>query len=320
MSFRNVLTKITKAKEDAEEAAQTLRQAVDTGREQISVKKREMAYLREAPPPPEERIATHARLVDEKAHEWELAYWPGYLSQLDGSLTPEDLAGRVSSAPRPPRLPSNPGFDPDGARCFFQGDAMKADFRRALLARPYEAAPATGERPALLERLRGELVELETADEALVDELHAHGISFPHRDEVLTRREDERRAREREAERLKNEQWLAGQKGLGRLGTREVHHANFKPSRPAPTGREQAMHVDRVRPSGAGISPRVSLPGQRARVVVRSGQGAGRRRGGGDSEPDAREDQPPGTGWPCHVARRARRVTRDSANWWRARS
>jgi hypothetical protein len=88
------------------------------------------------------------------------------------------------------------------------------------------------ERPAQLERLRAELVELEGAEEKLVDELIANGIVVDHRPEVLARREDERRAREREAERLKNEQWLEEQKRLGRLGTREVHTATFKPGHP----------------------------------------------------------------------------------------
>jgi hypothetical protein len=109
---------------------------------------------------------------------------------------------------------------------------VKAEFRQALLARPDEAGPASGARPELLERLRAELVELEAAEEKLVDELNANGIVVAHRPEVVARREDERRAREREAERLKNEQWLEEQKRNGRLGTRGVHHATFKPGSP----------------------------------------------------------------------------------------
>jgi hypothetical protein len=115
---------------------------------------------------------------------------------------------------------------------------MKADFRRALLARPYKAGPASGERPALLERLRAELGEVEAAEERLVDELLAHGIVVAHRDEVVKRRETERRDRDNAERKRQDERWLEEQKRRGHLGTVPVHTAHFKPSQPAPTGRE----------------------------------------------------------------------------------
>jgi hypothetical protein len=227
-SIKNSLEKVTAATRDLVRGAQEVRADLDSVRELIAAKGREIQKILEAPPPPEERIATHARLVDAKASAWERAYWPGFLLRLDGALSNQDLAGHVSSARRQPELPSTLDLDPDGARCFFRGSEMKADFARVLRAHPYEAGPASGERPALLERLRAELVELEAAEEDAVDKLNAQGVMVAHRVAVVERRERAERAGQLEAERLKNRRHT--EEALKRTPT--YHTANFKPGSP----------------------------------------------------------------------------------------
>jgi hypothetical protein len=190
-------------------------------------------------PPPPELIANADSLVDETAAAYGRNHAHTFLASLAGRLTPSYLNGRETTAAPQPRLPFEPSVPlPFEATCFLFPGETKAALRAKVLAQNYEAGVPSAARGPLLERLGRELAELEQIEEGLVDAMAASGIVTPHRVEVLARREAERRAHEREAERLKNERWLEEQKRRGHLGTVPVHHANFKPSRPAPTGRE----------------------------------------------------------------------------------
>jgi hypothetical protein len=231
MSFKDTLAKITGAKRDIESGQQLLRQGLDTAREQIGTRRAEVQHLETVLPPAGELITNAERLIDQAGQEWAKGYGHGLLLKLAGRMSVQELSGHVSTQPLRPELPFSVVEPvPFGAACFFRAADWKAAFAAAIRTLPFEAGPPTAERPALLERLRAELVELEGAEEKLVDELNANGITVAHRPEVIGRRDREARDRERAAERAQHQRWLDGAKKS--QGPSTVHAATFKPGPP----------------------------------------------------------------------------------------
>jgi hypothetical protein len=176
--------------------ASGLRQATTAAHELIAERRRAIAATRAelqraeaGPRPPAEVIGRFEAWVDELAAYQAREYGAGLVVHRFGSVSKDPGTG----------APWGPGTAVEwGFLCLFAGDLVKRAFADLVRATPYEAGPPAAARPALVERLRGELAQLEAEEEQLVDEAAAAGVAIAHRPEVTDRRYREQRQRERE--------------------------------------------------------------------------------------------------------------------------
>jgi hypothetical protein len=159
--------------------ASGLRQATTAAHELIAERRRAIAAKRAelqraeaGPRPPAEVIGRFEAWVDELAAYQAREYGRGLVVHRFGSVSKEPGTG----------APWGPGTELTwGFAALFLGPELKQRFADLVRATAYEAGPPAAERPALVERLRGELAQLEAEEEQLVDEAAAAGVTIAHR-------------------------------------------------------------------------------------------------------------------------------------------
>jgi hypothetical protein len=175
-------------------------------RADIVAKRKELASTEAAPLPLEEVAPINADAVRDCGAV--------YLKEHGGSFLRERglCAPGARGSRRPPWGVNDP--IPWGAWCV-SDPAEAARFLDGLVrALGYVPGLPSAERPAEIARLRGELAQLEEAEEEAVDAMQAQGIAVAHRVEVAQRREREaeaqRRAEAAAADRQRREQGVDG--------------------------------------------------------------------------------------------------------------
>jgi hypothetical protein len=202
-------------------------------RETVEAKLRARDEARDALPPDGELDAHVRRLVGAYAQAWLNDHGLGVLLQLAGQLSRLELNGRTSTRMGHPALPLAPSEPlPFGLQAALDPEGMTARWIALIRAVPHQSGSPMAQRPAVLEQLDRELVELETLEDQL-----AIDLGVPRRPEMVQRERDAERARQLEAERLKNRRHT--EEALKRTPT--YHTANFMPGKPSPSsdaGRE----------------------------------------------------------------------------------
>jgi len=187
MSLLTKLTDIPGLRRQMQAATTSVTQTLGQLREAITAKTVERDSAQNGPLPPGEVIARFEAWVDEVAQRQRKEYGVGLVIHRFGAPP----GAHISGSPWAPSTEVTWGF----AVLFF-GDMLKAQFAELVRQTEYTPAPALAERAAVVARLERELAEVETTEEALVDEMNANGIMVAHRPEVTQRREAERRRRE----------------------------------------------------------------------------------------------------------------------------
>jgi hypothetical protein len=155
-------------------------------RRQMDAKRQAIKRLREAPVPLQE---LHAR-IDAAVR----ATGAMCLERLGPSLARMSAYGLQGDAPLPGTYGSDLATFP--AWCAAEPEEASRFVKQLYTKLSYEAGPASADRPAMLAQLESELAELEAAEEKLIDEAVAAGVTIPHRPEVILRRANEARERE----------------------------------------------------------------------------------------------------------------------------
>ncbi len=197
----SILDKITGLRRDVEAAQKAISTNLAELRQRIKDKAAELVAATHALPPAEELIANAETLVDRAGAAWKRETGRTFLGVLAGRRAEPRMLALMESSTRGPRLPKEPAFLwrlgeslPFEVRCAFSPGAVKRELREgiaALMADYVGRVVASADRDKLLARLEQELRELGQAEERLVDEMNAAGITVEHRAEVKQRRETE---------------------------------------------------------------------------------------------------------------------------------
>ena len=174
---------------EVQEASATIHTNLADLREAIAAKGRAVNQARDGSLPLAEVIATFNRWVDETAEHQARQHGRSLVCHNFG-------APRGHSSAHAPWAPSTTmewGFV-----ALFFGDQLKGRFAELARSIEYTPGPPAAERAAVVAQLARELAELESQEEALVDQAAEAGVVIAHRPEVVQRRENERRQRERD--------------------------------------------------------------------------------------------------------------------------
>jgi hypothetical protein len=232
-----LVTEVTDAIQGARSAKVQIETTTRDGREKhariretVETKLRERDQARDALPVDGDLDEYVRRLIGGYAQAWVNDHGLGMLLQLAGQQGSLELNGRIQTTMGHPRLPLSPNEPmPFGLQCALDPEAMTERWITLIRRIPHQSGSAVAARPALLEQLDRELAELEPLEDQL-----AIDLGVPRRAAMIEREQRAERASQLEAERLKNRRHA--EEAIKSNPT--YHTANFKPSRPAPTGRE----------------------------------------------------------------------------------
>jgi hypothetical protein len=165
----------------------------------IADKRKEIQYLRQAPPPRAEVEAGLLALLERR-------YRDHHAQMHQRVLAAVASPGRGWPAPHP-----GEGYLMPLAEALLYA-ALKAGVPQYVTDMPYSPGEATESRPARIAALEAELAKLEASEVEVVDAMRSRGLAVEHRPEVRQRREQEARRQalqqEDEAERRAAEQRL----------------------------------------------------------------------------------------------------------------
>lgn len=163
-------------------------------RQKIAETRTQLLNAQNAPLPVEEIIAKRIPAVVAEHAAWWLRDRGSQLVGVDRGLGAPNLTGSIT-------LPWSMTEAVSWAMLCASHPKFATEVLANLVRRvEYTPGPSSAERPAIVERLEGELAELETAEERIVDDAAAAGVVIQHRPEVLARRETEARRQKFEEE------------------------------------------------------------------------------------------------------------------------
>ncbi|MEP7307645.1 MAG: hypothetical protein ABJA98_19250 [Acidobacteriota bacterium] len=155
----------------------------------IAAHRRTLDHARDAPVPAAEILRSRIPATVQEASGHFLSQ---YGRQIVQGLGDPNLVGSI-------RLPWDMDNPPSWAfLCASVPDLATTMLTRIVEQVPFEPSVPSTERPAHVQRLESELLALEQAEERLVDQARAAGVSIDHRPEVVTRRAQEARQAQRE--------------------------------------------------------------------------------------------------------------------------
>ncbi len=160
-------------------------------RRQIVETRTRLERTRNAPLPLEEIRGVIPTVIREAGAWWLAQYGSGLLYGENALGSPKPARSRTL-----PWALTEP--IPWAALAAAKPDLAEEILGNLVAAVHYEPGIRSDDRPALIAKLESELRELETAEEAMIDDAAAAGVLVQHRPEVTHRREGERAARERE--------------------------------------------------------------------------------------------------------------------------
>lgn len=171
-----------------QEAAQSITASVVEIRGAITVKRAELEHARTATRPLPEVLAKFNKWVDDTAAHQAQQHGQSLVLYSFGAPSGHSGAG----APWVANTPVTWGF-----LALFYPDQAKESFAKLARSYTYTPGPPAVERAAVVAKLEGELAELETQEEGLIDTAVAVGVKLDHRAEVVARRAREREQQER---------------------------------------------------------------------------------------------------------------------------